>query len=437
MAKKALEGIRVIEHGMYWTVPHACQIMANMGAEVIKVESIQYYDPVRMYLNPRALGMIEGTQWAYREQGEHPWNRSNYYNDGNLGKLSLTLDLTGPKGKELYKKLVQKSDVVLANMSAGVMDSWGLSYDVLKEVNPGIIMVLAPAYGVEGPESDYVAFGANQWQASGFASITGYPDLGPMQASINYGDPGAGLPIVGFVMAALLHRERTGKGQFIDVSQAETMGSYIGEMMLDYAFNGRIAGLTANRHPYLAPQGVYPCRGEEEWIAITIGSEEEWQAFCNAMKNPEWTKEERFSDNASRMKNHDELDRLIGEWTGGWVREEIMYILERLGIAAAVVTRLPEVLGNPQLHARGFHRWVTHPETGTLPHPNITSWKMSKTQGEPGGPSPCLGEHNEHVLCDILGIPKEELAILEEEKYIGTEPLPGADGIGPKWSREA
>ena len=155
------------------------------------------------------------------------------------------------------------------------------------------------------------------------------------------------------------------------------------------------------------------------------------------MKNPEWTKEEGFSDNLSRMKNHDELDRLIGEWTRGWVREEIMYMLQRVGIAAAVVTRLSDVLGNLQLNARGFHRWITHPETGTLPYPNITPWKMSKTPGGPKGPSPCLGEHNEYVLCELLGISKEELAQLEEENYIGTVPFPGADGIGPKWSREA
>jgi crotonobetainyl-CoA:carnitine CoA-transferase CaiB-like acyl-CoA transferase len=528
MAKKALKNVRILDLGAVWAIPHVGTLMANMGAEVIKVESIQFLDMVRGLINPFPQ-MADG--YPGRVIGEHPWNRATYFNDTNMGKLSITLDLTNEKGKEIFKKLLKMSDVVMENFRLGVMERFGFSYEVMKEINPEIVYVSAPGYGAGGPESEYVAFGANQWHATGLANITGYPDEGPMQASINFGDPVAGTHIVGLILAALLYRKRTGKGQFIDVSQNEPGVRCIGEFILDYTLNGRLPERTGNRHQWLAPQGCYPClptenyikvlvTSEEEWegfcraldepdlagderfltaenrwenreeldriiegltglmsvaearnlllgegitaeiapgpndfskppqykflapigpyrcldldqwITLTVTSDQEWQALCEVMGQPELVKDDRFSDNSARYENQEELNGIIEEWTRSRKHYDVFHTLQRAGVPSGPVLAMPDVLVEPQHRARGLYQTVTHPETLPYLEPNH-AWLMSETPRKLERPSPCLGEHNDYVYGVMLGMSREEIEELEKEQIIGTIPLPGADGMGP------
>jgi len=335
MAKRALEGIRVLDLGAVWAIPHVGAVLANMGAEVIKVESIQFLDMVRGLINPFP---VQAERYPGRVFGEHPWNRNTYFNDTNLGKLSITLDLTSEKGRGIFKRLLEKSDVVMENFRLGVMERFGLSYEVMREVNPGIIYVSAPGYGRGGPESEYVAFGANQWHAMGLANITGYPGEGPIQASINYGDPIASLHIVGLIMAALLYRKRTGRGQFIDVSQTEPGVCCIGEYILDYTMNGRLPQRVGNRHPWLAPQGCYRCLPTEMYIKVLVTSEQEWEGFCRAMGMPDLAKDERFSDAGRRWENRAQLDNIVEGWTSELYAHEALSPIRREGITAYIAT---------------------------------------------------------------------------------------------------
>jgi len=529
MAKKALEGIRVLDLGAVWAIPHVGTQMANMGAEVIKVESIQFLDMVRGLIEPFPT---QATMYPGRIIGEHPWNRASYFNDTNLGKLSVTLDLTSRRGKEIFKELLKISDIVMENFRYGVMENFGFGYEAMKQVNPKIIYVSAPGYGAGGPESEYVAFGANQWHATGLANITGYPDDEPLQASINYGDPVTAVHVFGLIQAALLYRKRSGKGQFIDVSQCEPGVCCIGEIILDYTINGRLPKRTGNLHPWLAPQGCYPClpvekhikvlvtseeqwqafcgaieqpelaeddrftdakkrwenrreldkiveaftreitaaeallpirregivaeeaagpndfskppqyaflsplgpyrcKDVDQWITLTITTDEEWESLCRTMGRPELAEDERFSHNEARRENQDEIDQIISRWTSPRRHYDVFHMLQKKGIASGPAITMSEVLNEPQHRARGLYQPVIHPETLPYLEPNH-AWLMSKTPRKLERPSPCLGEHNDYVYGSLLGMSEEEIRTLEQEKVTGIIPLPGADGMGPR-----
>jgi len=262
---------------------------------------------------------------------------------------------------------------------------------------------------------------------SGLAMLGGYPGEGPMQAGNTYPDPTAGCHIAGCVLAALLYRQRTGKGQFLDVAQVEPALGFVGPFLIDYIVNGRTAERTGNRHPYHAPHGCYPCLGEDNWVTIAVTSDAEWEALCNTIGRPELIRDERFNDAVSRWQNQDELDPLIMEWTIPREQYEIMDILQKAGIAATPVLKVEQVHDNPQLKARGYYETVTHPDAGTHLYRNV-GYRMSKTPGHILRPPPCLGEHNEYVLGTVLGMSREDIRTLGKEQIIGTIPLPGADG---------
>lgn len=426
MAKLALEGIRVLDNGVIWAVPHCGMILANMGAEVIKIEALQRYDATRGLIAPPAsAGVTVG--YPGNVMPERPWECGAYFHSTNSSKLSLTLDLSRPRGVEVYKELVRKSDVVMESFAGGVMERMGLGYDVLKECNPGIIMVSASGFGTGGPWSTYRCFGTIVWHMSGMAMVNGYPGEGPMQAGNTYPDPTAGSHIAGCILAALLYRRRTGKGQFLDVAQVEPALGFTGPFLLDYIMNGRTAERMGNRHPCQAPHGCYPCLGEDNWVTIAVTSDEEWEAFCHAIDRPELARDERFGDALSRWQNQAELDPLIMEWTIPREQNEIMNILQQAGVAATPVLKVEQVHDNPQHKARGYYEAVTHSDAGTHLYRNV-GYRMSKTPGHIRRPPPCLGEHNEYVLGTILGMSADEMNTLEKEQIIGTVPLPGADG---------
>ena len=420
----ALGGVRVCNLGAIWALPHPLQIMADMGAEVIKVESIQVGrvgSPVTAYPKLRR-------GFADLCPEEHPWNRSLYFNDGQVGMKSLTIDLTRPKGKELLRKLVLATDFICENFSTGVMDRLGIGYEVLKSWRKDVIYLSLPGYGNTGPEAEYVAYGTNQLGMTGITHLTGYVDGDPHQIAINYGDPTAGTHAIMAILAAMLYRKRTGKGQFIDGSQREAGIRCIGEYILDYQANNKLGTRMGNRHPSMAPCGIYRSAGPDKWVAISVTSDEEWRALCTAIGDPVWAKDEKFVDQQSRLRNQDELDRHIEEWTIQIAPYEAMLTLQHAGVAAGAVLTNAEVFEDWQNKARNFYQAVNHPEVGPRRHPCI-GWIMSKTPRYIPRAAPCLGEHNEYVLGEVLGLSKKEIAKLEAEKIIGKEPLPEADPL--------
>ncbi|MBM3156015.1 MAG: CoA transferase [Chloroflexi bacterium] len=405
MSELPLKGVRIIDACIYWAGPMATMLLADLGAEVIKVESIQRLDHLRL------LGgwpTPDGYEW------------SAVFNGANRNKYGITLNMNSPKGRDIFKQLVKLGDIVTENFSPRVMENWGLSYKELKKINPRIIMLSMPGFGTTGPWRNYVTFGPNVEMVSGMPIVSGYPDGTPMMTGY-VADPAAGLMGAVAVMTALRYRQRTGKGQRIDLSQIEAFTGFMGAPIMDYSMNKRIQKRMGNRHSSLAPQGTYRCKGNDEWVDIAVSSDEEWQGFCEAMGNPPWTQWHRFADALSRYENHDEMDKLIEEWTSQRDKREVMQILQEAGVAAAPVLNYGEVLSDPQMVERGFFETVTRPVTGTHPYPG-TPMKFTETPLGIRKAAPTLGEDNEYILTRLLKMSKQEIEQLAAEEIIGTKP---------------
>jgi len=423
MSAMALEGIRVIDLGQAWAGPLATQLLADVGAEVIKVESIQRLDPWR----------TSGT----RPEDEGWWNRSPLTNTVCRNKYSLTLNLGHPRGAALFKQLVKIGDVVAENYTPRVMENFGLHYPVLKEVNPDIIMISMPGSGMTGPWRNHVGFGSSVEQMAGIPQLLGYLDGGPTCHGIGVAvtDPFSALNGAVAMLMALHWRQVTGKGQYIDLSQNEALTCTIGDAIMGYTLNRKVQGRRGNRHPFMAPHGCYRCQsfpgkdqGEDMWAVIAISSDVEWESFSQAIGSPSWTREERFADSLGRWQNQDELDKLIEAWTAEHDHYQVMHILQAAGIRAAPVVTAPELLSDPHLEKRGFFETFDHPEMGLHPYPGIP-YKLSETPGSIRMPAPTLGQHNEQILSELLGLSQREIAQLAAEEVIGTRPL-GAKGTG-------
>jgi len=338
----------------------------------------------------------------------------------NRNQYGITLDLSRPKGVEIYKRLVKLSDVVVENFTQGVMDRLRIGYSMHREVKLDIIMISASGLGTQGPYKSYSTFGPNIGAIAAMMALRGYPgdDMKIRNPVPVWSDNVAAGTLAFAALVALHYREKTGKGQFIDLSQAETMLPHMGEAIMDYTMNQRVAKPMGNRDPSMAPHGCYRCRGDDKWVTIAISSDEEWEALCQALGNLPWTKEERFGDVLGRLANQDELDKLIEEWTITHDPYEVMHILQKVGVAAGPVVTPSDLYSDPHLKERGFFKEVTHREAGTHLYPGMC-FKYSKTPANVRIPPNCLGEHNEYVYGEILGMSRKEIAELEEEQLIG------------------
>lgn len=403
MARLPLEGIRIADFTWAWAGPYATMLLAFMGAEVIKIESIKRPDHSRML--SLAGGPVSGGV-----------DMSVIFNDLNINKMSITLDLTQPKAVELAKRVISISDVVAENFRAGVMEKLGLGYDVLKEVRPDIIMLSSSAVGAIGPERHYVGYAPTFAALGGMAHLTGNPD-GPPIPLMGSADLRSATTAAFATLAALYYRAQTGEGQHIDLSSTETIAVLIGDAFLDYTMNNRVPFRKGNRDEIMAPHNCYLCQGEDNWVSIAIATEEEWQAFCDALGNPSWTKEERFSDAFRRWQNQEELDRLISEWTINHTHREVMEKLQQAGVAAVPSFSGLELFDDPHLKERGFSTVVEHPKIGKRRVVTVP-WKFSATPAHVSSYGPLLGEHNEYLFGELLGMSPKEIAKLEEEGVI-------------------
>ena len=401
-----LHGIRILDLTMVWAGPSGTRLLADMGAEVIKVESARSWDMLR------SLHFLSGSPHGW-------WNRAAYFNHNNRNKYGITLDLQTKRGRELALQLVATSDLVFENYRADVIGNLRLDYDDLRAVKPDIILVSMPSHGKTGPESHHVAYGTNVEQLSGLVSISGYPGMGPHKSPIAYGDPNAGAIAAAAALAALHHRRATGAGQHVEVAQWEAMIGNIGEHILAHQMGEPTESL-GNRH-ISRVQGVYECATPDEWVAVSAGSDAEFAALATTIGRPELARDPRFADVVSRRHHHDELDAMIAEWTRDRAQDDAARELQAAGVSAAPVLKIPRLMENEHLRARGFWETVASADAGTWDMEGPV-WRMSRTPAHIRLPAPMFGEHNQWVLGDLLGLSDAEIAALEAEGVTAREP---------------
>jgi len=402
MEKKPLEGIKVVDFTWYAAAPIATKTLADWGAEVIKIEGVSKPDGHRLL--PFFKDNIPG------------WNRGGGFNQCNTGKLSIALNLAHPKGVELAKRFVAWADIVVESFTGGVMERMGLGYEELKKVKPDIIMLSSCMQGQTGPHATHPGFGPHLTALSGFNHIAGWPDRQPAGLG-NHTDFIAPIFNTLALLAALDYRRRTGKGQYLDLSQFENAIHLIAPLILDYIVNRRVASRMGNGSPYAAPHGAYRCRGEDRWCAIAVFTDEEWRSFCKVIGNPAWTKEPEFTTLPARKENEEKLDRLVEEWTIKYSAEEVMIMMQAAGVAAGVLETGEDLLEHdPQLRHRHFFWELDHPEVGKY-YAFGPSFVLSKSRCELKR-APLLSEHNQYALKQILGMSDEEIAGLVIEGVI-------------------
>jgi len=400
MTRLPLEGVRIADFTWAWAGPYATMLLAIMGAEVIKIETRKRLD------HSRLRSVVTGPA------GWNP-DESPIFNDLNLNKMGITLDLARPEAVEIAKRLVGTSDVVAENFRPGVMDRLGLGYKKLKKVKPDIIMLSSSSLGAKGPESKYAGYAPIFAAHGGLAHLTGYPDRKPVPL-MGSSDLRSAATSAFAILIALYHRACTGEGQHIDLSSTETIAVLIGDSIMDYIMNQRVAIRKGNRDEIMAPHNCYPCKGEDNWVSIAVATEAEWRALCDAMGNPSWTENDKFSDAYSRWHNQEELDSLIGSWTVKFTPEEVADMLQTAGVAAVPSFDGTELFSDSHLKSRAITAEMTFPSLGkrkVLAPP----WRFSETPAriQHGGPS--LGEHNGYVLGDLLGLSQKEIAKLEAD----------------------
>jgi len=403
MNKGPLQGVRIADFTQLWAGAFSTALLAIMGAEAIKIESMRRVDP------SRTLSIT--TRQTFGSPDE-----SAIFNDINLNKLSVTIDLSNPKGIELAKRLVKISDIAAQNFRPGVMDRLGLGYDVLKEVKPDIIMLSSSAVGGTGPERFYGGFAPSFAALGGVAELTGYADGEPHAMSGRI-DLMSAFTASFAMLAALNHRQRTGEGQHIDLSSTETVAVFVGDALMDYTMNKRIQRRKGNKDDIMAPHNCYRCKGDDKWVSIAIGTDAEWRSFCDAIGNPDWTRDERFADAYSRKGNEDELDRLVSQWTMEHTHYEVMEILQRAGVACGPSANPAEIATDPHLKERDFFVEIDHPEMGKGVYGRLPL-RIDGAHIGNYSPAPLLGEHNGYVFGELLGIPQGEIDRLIEEETI-------------------
>ena len=407
-----LIGVRIIEMGQLIAIPWAMKMLADMGAQVIRLESCERLESYRgdsVYLNDIS--------------GEF-WNRGANFYEQNRNKLGITLNLSKDEGLAILRQLVSISDIFAENFTPRVIKNFKLEYEDLRKIRPDIIMVSSTGYGFSGPWSGFGATGPATEGASGLAYISGYADGGPSMPEIPYTDYTAGEHTVYAVMAALMHRLRTGQGQFIDVSQTQTASATVPEALMDFAVNCRITTPMGNQHPSLAPQGCYPCQGDDRWIAIAAEDESQWRSLCQVLGRDDWIQDKRFSQGLARWENRLELDVLLAVETTKWEAHRLMSHLQNQGVPAGAVLDSKDLLFDPHLKERGFYEVVAHhPSTRIPPLPYASRpWKLPGSPAVAGKPAPLMGEHNALILGELLCRNEQEMAQLEEQGIIGYAP---------------
>ena len=419
-----LEGIRVVDLSRVFAMPYCGAYLADMGAEVIKVEThhSQFVDTTRTLNGPYPENLPRADYWE----------RGGTFHTLNRGKLSLTLDLRSERALRILRELVSISDVVLENFTPHVTRRFGLDYRTLRQDRPDLIMVSNTGYGHSGPWSDFGAMATALEPTHGTGAFTGYLDVDaqgrsrpgtiPNKIANSYTDFLASWSAQLAVLASLIHRTRTGQGTWIDLAMYQNGVSFMGEGLLDFAFNGRRTRRMGNRHPAMSPHGCYPCLGTDQWVVVAARDDAEWQGFCAAIGQRELATDLRFHDPILRHRNQDQLDAIIADWTRQRTPLEAMDILQRAGIPAGPVLDARGLLQDPHLRERGYFEKAEHtPKSGMGTREYVSrGWRLSNAEVSVRGPAPTLGADNRRILSGLLGLPDQTIADLEKAEAVGS-----------------
>ena len=423
----ALTGVRVVDSTTMVAMPTGTHILGDMGAQIIKVETHT------MFRTEAARLM-----YADNQPGKQPWNRDGSFNSLQRSKLGVTLNLKTDEGKEAFRELVQISDILVENNRAGTMDRLGLGYESMRKIKPDLIYVSNTGFGHTGPWKQYAGIGRMFELTCGLSHFTGYPDEGPRRVGKAFFDLHVGWMSVFAILAALQHRQETGEGQWIDFAMYQVGVSTMGDVILDYFANGRSGGLMGNSHPSRAPHGVYTCKGNDQWLAIDIQTERQWNDFLKIIGTPSWSKSDLFSSATSRKVNEKILNDHINHSTSLWHSKTLFHSLQRVGIPAAPVMNSRDVVTDPHLKERGFFEVIEHPSESGIGKRSYFGrpWKMSKTPALIRMPAPMLGEHNEEIMRDLLGRTDSEIRRLYQEHVMGKELLDPPTFTPPSYKKQ-
>lgn len=398
MKNDVFHGIKVVSFGWAVTGALTMKYLVNYGATVIKVESEKRPDVLRV--SPPF------------KDGKAGLNRSGYFNYLNANILSMALNMAHPLALKIAKELVAKADIVMENFTPGVMESLGLGYEELKKVKSDIIMLRQSGFGSSGHYASLPAFGMILTAMAGIPNFIGWPKGEPLPTGVAaYTDSISPRFAVATLIAALDYRNKTGKGQLLDMSQLEAAIYFIIPAILKYISSGREPLLVGNSCAYAVPHGVYPCKGNDRWCTIAVFNDEDWAQLCKVIGKLEYIDHPRFNSLLNRKKNENEINMVISEWTINFTPEEVMIQMQAAGVAAGVVKDAADIYADPQLRQRNFFWQLNHAEMGLFTHLG-EGFELSKAPARRPMPSPCLGEHTEYVCTNILGMSDEEFVEL-------------------------
>ena len=425
-ARLPLEGIRILDFTVVWAGPYSTMHLADWGAEVIRIESLQHFAATTrgMMARPPAEMVLAQLSLGYpdNEAGERPWNRYAVFNHHGRNKKAMTMDMTRPEGQEVFERLLRISDGVIENNVPVSMERLGVTWERVSSVNPNAVMVRMPAFGLTGPYRNYRTWGNHMEAVAGHPLIRAYPDLTPEYAPTGVpSDAAAGVGAAFAFLLGLRQRRKTGKGVLIESATAENFTPFLGDFIMDYTMNGRVWSQMGNDHWEFAPHNVYRCQGEDAWVTISVEDEEQWRALCGVMRMEDLADAEPFATMESRHTNRRELDAMIGGWTETRQARWVMTRLQQAGVPSGMVMNERDALEDRHLHARDFWHELTHPESGTHRYVN-TLWQANRTpNAAPRRHAPRLGEDNEYVYRELLGFTDAEYRRFEEEGHIGMD----------------
>ena len=393
MSESALEGVKVVDLGWVLVSPLITKTLVDYGATVVCVESIKRPEIYR-------------TGTPYKD-GIPGVNRAGSFAYHAANKYSISLDLRQPGGMEIARRLVSWADVVSENRRTGVMKEMGLGYDELRKIKPDIILISSSNQGQTGPYASHPGLGTHLNGLAGFNNFIGWPDQEAITLMVAYTDYLTPPLAVATLVAALDYRRRTGEGQFLDISQLEAGLQFLAPPLLNYSINGIEPRKMGDSCSYAVPHGIYKCKGEDRWCAIAVFDDTEWINFCRVIGQPDFTRDRRFATLKNRKDNEEELNRLVEEWTAHHTAEQVMVLMQEVGIAAGVVQNAKDIYEDPQLRERRFFWAMEHEELGKFTHlgePAI----LSRTPAKPSSPAPCLCEHTEYICKELLGMTEDE-----------------------------
>ena len=408
---RPLEGLKVLDITCWWAGPSNTQILAAMGADVIHVESIAHADPMRY---AAAVMFLDRDQW---------WELSSFYLGINTNKRGITLDLTSPDGVALTERLVEWADIVVENYTPRVMPKFGLGWDRIHELNPRAVMVRQPAFGLDGPWADRVGFAQNMEQMAGMAYLTGHVEGEPLVPR-GPGDPLGGAHAAFATLVALARRDRTGDGLLVEVPLIEGSLNLTAEPVVEWSAYGRMMERDGNRSAHCAPQGLYPCIGEEQWLAVSVADDAQWRALVDVLGDDGLASDRSLDTLTGRRAAHDRIDTVLGAWAAARSLDDALDALIAAGVPTARLADQRTIHTHPHFVARGFFEEVPHVVVGSLPIAGMP-FRMSGRPTWIDTPAPTMGQHNADVLGGMLGLDDAELARLTESGVIGTRPVGG------------